>query len=44
MNTEGDIKLCDFGVAGELVNSVAKTFVGTKSYMAVRVASARVCR
>lgn len=31
----GEIKLCDFGVSGELVNSEAGTFVGTSFYMAV---------
>ncbi|WFD01290.1 mitogen-activated protein kinase kinase [Malassezia yamatoensis] len=31
---EGLIKLCDFGVAGELIDSVAGTFTGTSSYMA----------
>ncbi|KAJ7651927.1 kinase-like domain-containing protein [Mycena rosella] len=25
-NSQGDIKLCDFGVSGELVNSIANTF------------------
>ncbi|ORX62627.1 kinase-like protein [Hesseltinella vesiculosa] len=30
----GQIKLCDFGVSGELINSVAATFTGTKYYMA----------
>ncbi|RKP40274.1 kinase-like domain-containing protein [Dimargaris cristalligena] len=30
----GQIKLCDFGVSGELVNSMAQTFVGTGHYMA----------
>ncbi|WFD30663.1 mitogen-activated protein kinase kinase [Malassezia sp. CBS 17886] len=30
----GQVKLCDFGVAGELVDSVAGTFTGTSSYMA----------
>lgn len=34
VNSRGDIKLCDFGVSGELVNSVANTFVGTSTYMA----------
>ena len=33
---EGNIKLCDFGVSGDLVNSLAETFVGTSYYMAVR--------
>ncbi|KAJ7624402.1 Pkinase-domain-containing protein [Roridomyces roridus] len=32
-NSDGDIKLCDFGVSGELVNSLANTFVGTSIYM-----------
>ncbi|KAF9435327.1 Protein kinase C signaling pathway involved MAPKK protein [Entomortierella beljakovae] len=31
---EGHIKLCDFGVSGDLVNSLAETFVGTSYYMA----------
>lgn len=30
----GNIKLCDFGVSGEVVNSLASTFVGTQFYMA----------
>ncbi|PIA16212.1 kinase-like protein [Coemansia reversa NRRL 1564] len=30
----GEIKLCDFGVSGELVDSIAQTFVGTSYYMA----------
>jgi len=34
-NSEGQIKLCDFGVSGELINSIAKTFVGTSVYMSV---------
>jgi len=25
--------LCDFGVSGELINSIAVTFVGTSTYM-----------
>lgn len=32
-NSAGQIKLCDFGVSGELINSVANTFVGTSVYM-----------
>lgn len=31
---EGQIKLCDFGVSGELINSMAGTFTGTSYYMA----------
>ncbi|OTB09261.1 hypothetical protein M426DRAFT_18634 [Hypoxylon sp. CI-4A] len=34
VNSRGHIKLCDFGVSGELVNSIADTFVGTSTYMA----------
>lgn len=36
VNTAGLIKLCDFGVSGILINSIAKTFVGTNLYMSVR--------
>jgi len=35
VNSQGEIKLADFGVSGQLVNSVANTFVGTSHYMAV---------
>jgi serine/threonine protein kinase len=34
-NTKGDIKLCDFGVSGQLIQSLAKTNIGCQSYMAV---------
>ena len=34
-NSRGSIKLCDFGVSGELINSIANTFVGTSVYMSV---------
>nr|WEL12727.1 mitogen-activated protein kinase kinase 1 [Halisarca dujardinii] len=34
VNTKGEIKLCDFGVSGQLINSLATSFVGTSSYMA----------
>ena len=30
---DGLIKLCDFGVSGELVDSLAGTFVGTTYYL-----------
>ncbi|KAJ7127339.1 Pkinase-domain-containing protein [Mycena filopes] len=32
-NSSGLIKLCDFGVSGELVNSIANSFIGTSIYM-----------
>jgi len=28
-NSKGQIKICDFGVLGELISSIADTFVGT---------------
>uniref|UniRef100_A0A915ILX8 mitogen-activated protein kinase kinase n=1 Tax=Romanomermis culicivorax TaxID=13658 RepID=A0A915ILX8_ROMCU len=35
LNTQGNIKLCDFGIAGQLVDSIAKSRdVGCKPYMA----------
>lgn len=34
VNDQGDVKLCDFGVSGNLVASVAKTNIGCQSYMA----------
>jgi len=33
LNSQGQIKLADFGVSGELINSIADTFVGTSTYM-----------
>lgn len=33
VNGLGQIKICDFGVSGELINSIADTFVGTSTYM-----------
>ncbi|KAJ2500015.1 MAP kinase kinase (MEK) [Coemansia sp. RSA 1972] len=33
LNSLGFIKLCDFGISKEMVNSIANTFVGTASYM-----------
>ncbi|EGD72830.1 STE/STE7/MEK1 protein kinase [Salpingoeca rosetta] len=34
VNSDGAVKLCDFGVSGELQGSLAYSFVGTRSYMA----------
>ena len=31
--SSGEIKICDFGVSGQLIDSMANTFVGTRSYM-----------
>jgi mitogen-activated protein kinase kinase len=36
VNRQGSIKLCDFGVSGQLERSLAKTNIGCQSYMAVR--------
>ncbi|SGY24186.1 BQ5605_C019g09019 [Microbotryum silenes-dioicae] len=30
---DGQVKLCDFGVSGELVNSMASTWIGTSFYL-----------
>lgn len=36
INKEGHVKMCDFGISGYLVDSVAKTMdAGCKPYMAV---------
>ena len=34
VNTHGCVKLCDFGVSIQLIDSIAKTFIGTNAYMA----------
>jgi serine/threonine protein kinase len=34
VNSKGEIKLCDFGISGELVDSLAKTYQGSAIYMA----------
>lgn len=34
MNTGGQVKLCDFGISGNLIESLAKTDIGCRSYMA----------
>jgi len=34
VNTRGQIKICDFGVSGNLVASIARTNIGCQSYMA----------
>jgi mitogen-activated protein kinase kinase len=39
LSREGVVKLCDFGVSGELIGSQAGTFTGTSYYMAVSDAS-----
>ena len=35
ISRKGEIKLCDFGIAGELVNSFVQTDIGCKPYLAV---------
>ena len=37
LNRNGAVKICDFGISGKLVNSVAKSQVGAQLYMAVSV-------
>ncbi|KAI1314841.1 hypothetical protein EDD11_001666 [Mortierella claussenii] len=34
VNSQGQVKLCDFGVSGHLIQSMAKTHIGCQSYMA----------
>ena len=34
LNSKGEVKICDFGVSGQLIQSKAQTFVGTSYYMA----------
>ena len=36
INTKGEIKLCDMGIAGYLVDNQANTKVGTTAYLAPR--------
>ncbi|THD23333.1 Dual specificity mitogen-activated protein kinase kinase hemipterous [Fasciola hepatica] len=33
-NRQGAVKVCDFGISGDLINSVAQTNLGTKTYLA----------
>ena len=35
INKSGEVKLCDFGIAAETVNSFTKTNIGSKPYLAV---------
>ncbi|XP_034322972.2 dual specificity mitogen-activated protein kinase kinase 5-like [Crassostrea angulata] len=34
VNTQGQVKLCDFGVSTQLERSIAKTYIGSNAYMA----------
>jgi len=44
-NSRGQVKICDFGVSGNLVASIAKTNIGCQSYMAPeRIASGGVAQ
>ena len=42
INKNGEIKLCDFGISGELVNSFLATDIGCKPYLAVGICMACV--
>jgi mitogen-activated protein kinase kinase len=42
-NSQGQVKICDFGVSGELINSIADTFVGTSTYMSVSLPYSTIC-
>ncbi len=39
VNSQGKVKICDFGVSGTLENTLANTFVGTGAYMSVCIIS-----
>jgi len=43
-NLKGQVKLCDFGVSGQLEKSLAKTNIGCQSYMAVSKNRARIAQ
>lgn len=34
VNSQGRVKLCDFGVSVQLIDSIARTYIGTSAYMA----------
>jgi serine/threonine protein kinase len=34
VNTKGQVKIADFGVSKEIVNTMARTFTGTQGYLA----------
>lgn len=43
MDRRGNIKLCDFGISGQLVDSIAKTRdAGCRPYMAVRLKNSQL--
>lgn len=42
INKRGQVKLCDFGIAAETINSFTKTNIGSKPYLAVRTIFTRV--
>lgn len=44
VNSRGEIKLCDFGVSGQLIDSMANSFVGTRSYMSVSTISTQIAQ
>lgn len=45
VSSKGQVKICDFGVSGNLVASIAKTNIGCQSYMAPeRIASGGVAQ
>ena len=44
LDLQGNIKLCDFGISGQLVDSIAKTRdAGCKPYMAVSLPAQYIC-
>jgi serine/threonine protein kinase len=43
VNSRGEIKICDFGVSGQLIDSMANSFVGTRSYMSPERLQVNIC-
>ena len=37
VNSRGEIKICEFGVSGQLIDSMANSFVGTRSYICLKL-------
>lgn len=37
INRNGAVKICDFGISGRLIDSIARSHVGSRNYMAVNI-------
>lgn len=43
INSNGSVKLCDFGVSKQTSNSIANTFIGTSTYMSPERIQGHIC-